>query len=54
MVTTPIFTPLTLRLFDAPHFQHFQAKGPQAIEDALEGGLVDLLGSQSGVAWPPR
>ena len=50
MVTRPIFTPLTLRLFDGPHFQQFQAEGPQAIEDALEGSLVDLLGSQSGMA----
>ena len=43
---------VNLRLFDGLHFQHFQAKGPQAIEDAVEGGLVDLHGSQSGIARP--
>ncbi len=49
---TGYFAPLPLRLLaDGPQSQAIPGPGPRGgIDDAMEGGLVDLLGSRSGVA----
>ena len=46
----PLAIPLSAWLFDGSDFQQLQSEGPEAIDDPVKGGLIDLLGSESGVA----
>ena len=43
------FALLPVRLVEGSDFQQLEAKGPESIYSAVQGGLVDLLGPQRGV-----